>query len=353
MLTKPLIFVLTFFLAIINLMVALVPLQLLLTPFTYLFPAMMEKIGMDIMLLILLFITSYMIAYLLLDWLFAFTVRAYTRNTLPLHKATSIYGHQDIADSFAWLLKRFQLRNVELRINGDVNTINAYAIGSMRRKVVVLTMGLVNHIHNESHNHDQYVDAIRGILGHELSHLANKDYLPALLTIANETAIHIIDKIIFYIFKIISKIIWIIPFIGTPLSHLIMLIYKTIDSVLMGIYKLIFMPIYRFLQKTLNRSVEFRCDRDAAFAFGGSRIATGLAMLGPGSYFSIFSTHPRTKTRIRKVEKITSKPGYIRPSIITWLLNLASLLFIVYVWYMLTLVAPIDDILEELRSLTS
>src|SRR5690606_36020203 len=106
-----------------------------------------------------------------------------------------------------------------------------------------------------------------------------------------------------------------------------------------------------FFQKMLSRSVEFRCDRDAAYAFGGNRIATGLAMLGPGSYFSIFATHPRTKTRIKKVERVSPHPGHIRVPMTTHLVNVLSLGSVFYVWYKIASIAPLAGVLEGLKSL--
>jgi Zn-dependent protease with chaperone function len=351
MLIKPFIFVMTFVLSIVNLMILLVPLELLFWPMTQLFPTTMDRISLDVVLIIIFTITSYMIGYLLLDLVFGFTVRSYDRTSEPFDKVTSIPAHQDISDSFKWLQARFKMKNVRLRIDEDMKTVNAYAIGSLRKKTVTLTMGLINKMHKEAVNKQQYLDAVRGIMAHEMSHLANKDFLPAFLLMANEGAIDLIKHIIYWVFRVLTLVLRVIPFLGRPLSALLTAIYNLVDKLLTLSFQLLFMPIYNFLQKILSRSVEFRCDRDAAYAFGGHRIAAGLSMLGPGAYFSVFSTHPRTKTRIHKVERIQPKPGYITVGFLTKLMNVVSVGFVFYVWYMTAKVAPLGHILNGLEEL--
>lgn len=338
MITKLLTFILTFILAVINLMVSMLPLELLITPFAYLFPKLVDKISIDIIILSLFFVMSYILIYIAMDWLFSMTVRHFTKRTTPIHKAKSVVDHKEIEESFLWLKKKFNLKNVNLYISGE-NVVNAYAVGGFRRKAVILTMGLINQAHNKTDDRKQALEAIRGIIGHELSHLSNQDYLPALLTFANQKALGFIDRIIFLIFKSISIFFMIIPVIGNPLSYLFNMIYSGINMFIDGVNLFFFMPLYRLLQKALSRSIEFRCDRDSALAFGGRRIAIGLSMLGAGSYFSVFSTHPRTKTRINKVEKVKAISGYIRPGFLTQIINVLSVLSVCYLWYLIAEIA--------------
>lgn len=339
MITKLLIFVLTFFLAILNITISLIPLDLLLVPLALVFPELADQLGTGAVIVVMFFITSYILLYLILDWVFSLTVRTYTKHAVPIAKAGGVVGYRDIEASFNWLVKRYALKGVSLYIDGDAKTVNAYAISGMRKKAVIITMGLINKMHKHADNPALALEGIRGILGHELSHVANNDSLPAVLTFANESAIAIIDKIMYIIFKGLSLIFHIIPIIGGTLSWFFMSIYNLLHFVLMSVYRYLFMPLYQFLQKALSRSVEFRCDRQAAYAFGGQRVATGLSVLGPGAYFSVFSTHPRTKTRIRKVQDIKVKEGTVRPSIFSQLTNIASVLVIAYFWYMLLLLA--------------
>jgi Zn-dependent protease with chaperone function len=339
MITKLLIFILTFFLAILNITLSLLPLDLLLIPIGMLHPEIADKISMGAAVWSLFLVTSYIVFYLIFDWIFSLTVRRYVKKNVPISKAKAVNGYQDIADSFDWLVKKFGISGVQLYVDGDIKTVNAYAISGMRRKAVVITLGLINKMYDHADGDSKLaLEGIRGILGHELSHIANRDSLPAILTIANESAIRLIDKFIYSIFKIISSVFRIIPYIGSTISYAFMSIYKLLHFFMMKSYQLLFMPLYRLLQKAMSRSVEFRCDREAAYAFGGSRIAAGLDVLGPGAYFSLFSTHPRTKTRIKKVQHINVRPGVISPSIFSQLINIISLLLILYFWYMLLLV---------------
>ena len=85
--------------------------------------------------------------------------------------------------------------------------------------------------------------------------------------------------------------------------------------------------------KWFGRSIEYRCDRDSAYAVGGDSMVLGLAALGKGSYFSIFSTHPRTKNRIKKVQAVRRTGQDVSPSIFNTLANGISIFTVVIVMY--------------------
>ena len=59
-------------------------------------------------------------------------------------------------------------------------------------------------------------------------------------------------------------------------------------------------------------------------------MSLALSFLGESGYFTIFSTHPKTKSRIKKVEKIKLK-NKINLSFVSHLFNALSLLFIFYI----------------------
>jgi Zn-dependent protease with chaperone function len=71
------------------------------------------------------------------------------------------------------------------------------------------------------------------------------------------------------------------------------------------------MNIYQFLKNFFGRAVEYRCDRQSAKAFGGLNIAHALSLLGESGYFTLFSTHPATQKRIKKVQSVEEKNAII------------------------------------------
>ena len=96
--------------------------------------------------------------------------------------------------------------------------------------------------------------------------------------------------------------------------------------------------------KFFGRSIEYRCDRESGYAVGGQSMVLGLRALGKGSYFSIFSTHPRTKSRISRVEKINPMAGEIKPSVLNTIANTISIFMIVMVMYFATFSVNWDNL---------
>jgi Zn-dependent protease with chaperone function len=295
------------------------------------FESLFQKVGMNLLYFMVSRISFIMIIYLVCDFIFGLTVRRLNKGSIPIEKAQSIYGCEDIESSFKWLKKKFNIPNVQLYIAPSFDVVNAYAIGSLRKKSVTITIGLLEKLKANASSHDQYIDAVKGVLGHEMSHLANGDYLPGLLTSANETANRCISNIIRRFFIIFANLFRFIPYVGRYIYILIIRSYNLLSWVINAFFNWVFMPAYGFLQKWFGRSVEYRCDRESSFAFGGQRMAFALSCLGEGAYFSIFSTHPRTKSRINYVKNEQPRGGIISPNIINTISNFLSVFLVIFV----------------------
>lgn len=290
--------------------------------------------SIDIVLFFALCIYSYMLLYLLMDALFGFTVKNYVKHTIHYKDAGFLDSHEDIVGAFVYLKKRFNLPNVELYISQDM-VVNAYAVGSMRKKAIVMTLGLIQRMYSQSSSQDAYVDAVKGILGHEMSHLINKDFLPGILVHSNEVAHRFMNRVIRGIFIILASVFLIIPRVGRTFYVLFVQAHVMIYYVSGLFFKLFFKPIYGFLYKCFSRSIEYRCDKDSAKVFGGKVMAHALSMLGKGAYFSIFSTHPKTKARISHVENIHPQPGTITPNVLSTFANIAAIIGLIGIIYVL------------------
>jgi hypothetical protein len=258
-------------------------------------------------------------------------MRRMRRGCVQFKKAKAVSGYQDILDSFEFLKKKFKINNVKLYLDQNFSVVNAYAIGSFSGSTITLTMGLINQMQEKSNNHDEFIDSVRAIMAHEMSHLANKDFLPGLLTNASKAASNLITKIIRWVFVFLATVLKIIPWLGWPISKLIISVYNLVNFVVMAFFNFIFMPLYNFLIKFFGRSIEYRCDRESAYAYGGDKMAKALEKLGATGYFSLFSTHPTTSSRIKKVQNISQKNGTIRPGIINMLSNFLSLVLVVFI----------------------
>jgi Zn-dependent protease with chaperone function len=331
MLVKPLSFLLIFLLTIVNFIILLMPILIIMAPLLVLSPAKVIDIFPHLIVFLAFCTTAIMIMYLLADMFFGFTAKRMHKGSTPFERAGAIQGHADIGRAFEHVKQRFGMKNVKLYIGGDMAVANAYAIGSMKEMSITITMGLLNRIHSKSKNHNQYIDAVRGILGHEMSHLVNQDFLPGLLIMANDRANALLSKFIRRLFMIIISFFRFFPFVGWLLAEFILIIYNMSCFLINFFFKYVLMPVYMFVQKKFSRSVEYRCDRDSALAFGGQRMAFALSTLGKGSYFTIFSTHPSTKSRMNKVKGIAPAHGVVKVSIVNSLANFFSLMLVVVV----------------------
>lgn len=329
MIVKPLSLLLIFILTIINFVILLLPFVAIMSPFLYISQDMIREYWLNILLFIAFCTSSLMLLYLLFDIMFGLTVRRLSKGAVPYHKMTALAGFDGIEAAFLETKFRFGQPKVELYIDQRFDVVNAFAVGSFLRKRIIITIGLLQSIHSQCSDELQYVDAIKGILGHEMSHLANKDFLPGLLVAANDAANRHLSSVLRLFFMILVNILKIIPYVGGTLGALLVVLYNAVNALINFFLSWIILPIYRFIQKGLGRSIEYRCDRESAYAFSGVRMAIALSMLGKGSYFSMFSTHPRTRSRIKKVRNIMPRGGIIKPNIIARLANFVSVVGLV------------------------
>ena len=134
-----------------------------------------------------------MIFYLIVDMVFGFSVWSLTRKDKPTKKFVKKYNFMaKIEDDFQDLRKKFKSPNIKLLISRS-GEINAYAVGSIRVKYVVLTFGLLKHYQDNCINEKEFHSCIKAIMGHEISHVINNDYLPALLLILNDKAVNFVS----------------------------------------------------------------------------------------------------------------------------------------------------------------
>lgn len=294
-------------------------------------------------LFLLIFLISFlMMVYLMIDFLFGFSVRYSLKNCKPFNK---MKGYDFLEDIYEELKFKFSCPNLKLYIKHS-DEINAYAIGGMGRRVVVLTTGLINHYSKCIADNQKFLIAIRSILGHEMSHLINKDFLPGLLIMVNNQATSLMASIILVFFRLYLRISEKLDVANTRLGMVMMSIYSAANSILWCFNKLIISNCYEFLKRFFSRSVEYRCDRQSAKAFGGINMAYALSFLGKSGYITLFSTHPATQRRIRKVEVVEEKNAIIRSSIMSDLSNFMSLMVIPLMCYYAAVASHADVVIK-------
>lgn len=349
MLAKPFTILFVFILAVANFLVMALVLSVLVFPIFIFFREIFLSFGPSVFFYLVAKTAIGILIYIVLDTIFGLTLRRTLKGCVKFKKANYVYCHAEILESFEWLKNRFKMKNVTLYLDPTTSVVNAYAIGGFSGSAVTVTLGLINQMQMGTSSPEEFLDAVRGILGHEMSHLSNKDFLPGLITSASQNISAKTSRVIRIIFIFVSKICRFIPFIGKPISNLIITLYNLLNFILMAFFKIIFLPIYNFLQKVTSRSIEYRCDRESAYAYGGPIMAKGLSLLGKSGYISLFSTHPTTKSRIQSVEKVLPRGGTIRPGIINVLSNIIALSLIIFICIASSRIANAPNMQERYR----
>lgn len=323
MFTKIFNFICIYFLSIINFFVMLMPITFFLVVGYLIGNKDIIKYIHYLTFLCISIISSLMLLSLFFDLLFNRTVNYFIRNCNKVKDDDIFY------DIFESVKKKFLIGNVDLVIQNS-DEINAYAVGGFRKNVVVLTKGLISSYKEKTSDTQEFLICIEGILAHEVSHIVNKDFLPGLLIMVNEKADKILSKILFLIFNIFTRILSLVPYIGVTLSNWIISFYNFLDSSIMFFYNKIFLNIYYFIKLQISRNIEYRADKQGAQTIGGKNMAFALSLLGKSGFFSLFSTHPRTSSRVKSVRSVKIR-NYIRPVAFANLCMYLSLLFLIFI----------------------
>lgn len=236
-----------------------------------------------------------------LDLLFGFTAKRYLKNRINLKDDEE---YTKIKEIFFKLKKKFKSLTTKLVVVYS-DEINAYAITGIGRKYLVLTTGLISHLKASYEDENLYLKALEGIMAHEFSHLVHNDSIPEIIQNSINKLLNISStllKVVFDFLKIPFYAIPILSIIGVSLD----LTYQLLNLISVLSHRFIINPLFDLINKFLSRKVEYRCDREAAYATGDG-IYYGLSALPDSGYNSILSTHPPLKDRIGRIEDIKPK----------------------------------------------
>jgi Zn-dependent protease with chaperone function len=330
MFSKPLSLTLVYIITVFNFLILSLPFLVAIFPFIQIeenniifarYISFNPKIAMFFLIFI---ISSSMLIYLFLDFLFGFSVKMALKNCTRFDK---LEGYEYLNGIFGEVKNKFGEKNVKLYISKS-REINAFAVGSFGRKAIVITDGLIERYANNTDCDEEFLTGIRSILGHEMSHLINKDFLPGLIIITNQKITNFASGILSILFRITMQIIAYLRINNHITAYIITSIYNITDWILTFFNRYIIYNVYQFLKNFLSRSIEYRADRQSAKAFGGINMAFTLSLLGKSGYFTLFSTHPATQRRMKKVEVVEEKNAVIKGSILSRLFNLISIMLL-------------------------
>ena len=348
MLMKPLNLIIVYILTIINFIILLLPfLSVLMVVIHFNRNLVMSKIAkFDFVLILnsLIFVVSFlMIFYLLLDFIFGFSVSSSLKNCKNYKKSKN---YKFLDEIFCQVKQKFGRKDVKLYIKNS-SEINAFAVGCMGKRVIVLTAGLINHALKNSKNKQEFLSMLLSIMGHEMSHLVNKDYLPALLIIVNQKATNLVSTILEILIRWPLIILSFFRLRSRIIFEIILFIYRFVNQIVTFFNAKIIFNLYEFIRRFISRSIEYRCDFQSSQAFGGFNMAKALSLFGNNGYITLFSTHPNTKWRIKKVEKVTSKDIVIKPLTSSSISNYFALMILIIICASSAKVSNADIIIRE------
>ena len=285
-----------------------------------------------------------MLLYLFLDFIFGFSVRSSLKKCKKYEK----YKEYDfLTPVLAQIKEKFGESSVHLYIKNS-SEINAYAVASLGSRAIVVTRGLIDHYLVLCPEPKMFLSAIRSVMSHEMSHLINKDFLPSFIILTNQKITNFISYLLRFVFIGIANLVSVFHYGGKSSAFLMASGYNFFNSIFTIFNSTIVYNIYEFLRRFISRSIEYRCDMQASKAFGGKNMALALSMLGENGYFTIFSTHPKTTSRIKKIENIKSSEGLIKPTIIDSMINYFSILFLMMLTLIFAKMANIDILIREI-----
>lgn len=350
MFAKPFSLILIYLVSCFNLLFILSPFLAVVLPFIefqrgafVISGSIIEKV-FDVFGVVLFSISFLMLFYLFLDFVFGFSVRASLKKCKKYEK----YKEYDfLTPILAQVKEKFGENSVRLYIKNS-NEINAYAVASLGSRAIVITRGLIDHYLVLCPEPKMFLSAVRSVISHEMSHLINKDFLPSFIILTNQKITNFISKILYFVFFNLARFVNNLPHGGRFSAFLMVSGYNFFNSIFTIFNSVIVYNIYEFLRRFISRSIEYRCDIQASKAFGGKNMALALSMLGKNGYFTIFSTHPKTTSRIKKIENIKSREGLIKPSIIDSIINFFSILFLMMLTLIFAKMANIDILVREI-----
>lgn len=348
MLQKILGFILVYILSILNFIVVLSPLTFLILGKYFLAASAQSRYVESLVFLSISATTALMLIFLFFDFCFSSSVRYYAKRSILAIKDNK---YNDISEAFEKIKQKFNRTDIKLYINKS-DEVNAYAVGGLRQNIIILTTGLLNLYRSETDNREQFITYIKGIMGHEISHIINKDYFTALLLIINERANNFVSRIIWIIFILFIKTIDILPVFGRYISIAIESLYNFLDFLINFFYKFVVLNIYKFVQLQISKGIEYRADSQGAKVIGGIEMSKALSLLGDSGYFSIFSSHPSTRNRMKNVENISETSNIIKPVIgvnTTFLFSFCILVSVCLYSYKL---ANVDSLVRDYYSIS-
>ena len=341
-------FILVYIIAVFNVSILTSPVIAMMIPFlkreglVFSISSSVFDVFVTFMFFLFFLVSVVMLLYFFLDFIFGFSMRSHLKGCKRFEK---IKEYEYLKKIFEQTKMRFKEKNVQLYVK-ESDEVNAFAVASFGRRAIVLSSGIIREYLRKSDGPEDFLLSLRSVLGHEMSHLVNKDFLPTYMIIANQKATNLVASLVNFVFSIFARLVLFLPYGGRVFALVANEINSILGFIIRMFNKYIVDVIYEFLRKFISRGVEYRCDRQSAHAFGGNHMARSLSFLGKSGYFTIFATHPSTQSRIKKVKKLKLKHKIIRPSTLDSLTNYFAFLTLIAISLYFAKEAGVDRFLR-------
>lgn len=252
------------------------------------------------------------IIYLFIDLFFGFTVKSVIKDCKDISNLEGFSLHKEL---FEETLNEFDMSDVKFLLQ-ESEEVNAYAVSTLRRKYVIVTTAMLNHITTSFENIEDQKLALKGMIAHELSHLLNWDSLPNLILLSGQNIAYYLSTALNFVLNIIILILAYIP-ITAILSLAIRIIFNILQMGLNLVYNYILHPSYLVVERFLGRLNEYRSDYQSAEALSWKPMHLclySLLLLSGNTYHSKFSTHPDTISRVLYIYKVEKSGINIKAS---------------------------------------
>jgi Zn-dependent protease with chaperone function len=176
--------------------------------------------------------------------------------------------------------------------------MNAFALSSLFNSSVTFTIPLIEKLDPES---------LKWVISHELSHIRNNDSWSSTFWMSSMYVLSLTFKLKFYIDKTIIYLMSL--FFGRFFRHIYKLFFVPL-SLLSWLIRYLFVLTHRFflyLDCSMVRLIELRCDRDAANYTSSDAGVRALMQLGDNwesTRFDLFATHPDRFERVYQLEQM-------------------------------------------------
>lgn len=286
----------------------------------------------NIFIYTMIFMFIFTLIYLCLDFYYGFTIKSIIKDCKDISTIKELSLENRL---FLETLKKFELSNVSFLLQRS-EEVNAFAVLSLRKKYVIITTAMIEHISKSFDTQEAKEKALQGLIAHELSHLLNWDSLPNLILLSGQFVAVFLSNILTFVSTIVIKIISMIPIVSI-FAIGVTYIFLFLQFALNMIYTFILHPLYLLVERFLGRVIEHRSDYQSAKAMSWEPMylcLTALLYLQGNTFNSSFSTHPSTISRILHIYKVEKSSQNIEVSFFSKYFSLiiifASLVLTIY-----------------------